>query len=126
ALFFGGWHLPGLGGRIDPASPGVTASLGICILRAIVFFIKTLIIIGIFMWVRWSLPRFRFDQIMNLAWRALIPIALLILLATATTMWALGPIERPYMRVPGKLAIWLLVANGAMLALTMGASLLIP
>jgi NADH-quinone oxidoreductase subunit H len=126
ALFFGGWHLPGLGGRIDPASPGVTGSLGICILRAIVYFAKTLIVIGIFMWVRWSLPRFRFDQIMNLAWRALIPISLLILLATATTMWALGPIDRPSMRVPGKLAIWLLVANAAMLALTMGASLLIP
>src|SRR5439155_23692143 len=113
ALFFGGWHFPGLGGGVEGGHPEVTTSLLICLLRAVVFFIKTLIVIGIFMWVRWSLPRFRFDQIMNLAWRPLIPIALLILLATATTMWALGPIERPYMRVPGKLAIWLLVANGA-------------
>src|SRR5215218_7649696 len=51
ALFFGGWHFPGLGGRVDPASPAVTTSLIICLLRAFVFFAKTMLIIGIFMWV---------------------------------------------------------------------------
>src|SRR4030095_22017 len=51
ALFFGGWHFPGLNGS-DPAHPEITGSLMLCIARALVFFIKTIIIIGVFMWVR--------------------------------------------------------------------------
>ncbi|MEA2711169.1 MAG: NADH-quinone oxidoreductase subunit [Phycisphaerales bacterium] len=126
ALFFGGWHFPGLGGHVDPASPAVTDSLLLCIVRAIVFFTKTLIIIGVFMWVRWSLPRFRFDQIMNLAWRALIPISLILVLATAVTVWALGPQDRPYMRVNGTMAAWLLGVNVVTLIVIMLGSKLIP
>ncbi len=125
ALFFGGWHFPGLNGS-DPAHPEVTGSLLLCLVRAAVFFGKTVIIIGVFMWVRWSLPRFRFDQIMNLAWRALIPISLLILLGTAVTMWIMGPTARAHMRVSAKLAVALLVVNAIMLAGTMIVSTLIP
>jgi NADH-quinone oxidoreductase subunit H len=126
ALFFGGWHFPGLGGSIEPGSPAVTDSLVICILRSLVFFTKTLVVIGIFMWVRWSLPRFRFDQIMHLAWRSLIPISLILLMATATTIWALGPIDRPYMRVTGYMAAVLLVVNVITLAIIMIGSLFVP
>jgi NADH-quinone oxidoreductase subunit H len=78
------------------------------------------------MWVRWSLPRFRFDQIMSLAWRALIPIALIVLLATAVTIWALGPTARPDLRVGGWMAFWLLVVNVVVLALVMVGSLFVP
>src|SRR5207237_6476772 len=117
---------PCLTGGVAGGRPEVTTSLLICLLRAIVFFIKTLIVIGIFMWVRWSLPRFRFDQIMNLAWRALIPISLLILLATAVTMWALGPTERAFMRVGGRMALLLFIVNIVVLVLTMLVSTLIP
>jgi NADH-quinone oxidoreductase subunit H len=126
ALFFGGWHLPFLGGNIDPASPAVTDSFVLCVVRALVFFGKTLLIIGVFMWVRWSLPRFRFDQIMDLAWRALIPISLAILLATAITIYALGGTERAYMRVSGRMALALLVVNVVTMAIVMFASRLIP
>src|SRR5439155_11355314 len=73
ALFLCGWHLWGLNGP-DPAHPEITNSLWLCVVRSIVFYAKTMLIILIFMWVRWTLPRFRFDQLMNLAWRALIPI----------------------------------------------------
>ena len=125
ALFFGGWHFPGLNGS-DSAHPEITGSLWLCIARALVFFIKTIIIIGVFMWVRWSLPRFRFDQIMNLAWRALIPISLLILLGTAATIWIMGPTARAHMRVSTKLAAALLVVNAVMLFGTMIVSTLIP
>jgi NADH-quinone oxidoreductase subunit H len=93
ALFFGGWHLPGMntvvnwltGGAAtsDPTNPAVTGSLIEGILRAFVFFGKTLIVVFLFMWTRWSLPRFRFDQIMNLAWRMLIPVALGLLVSSA-------------------------------------------
>ena len=127
ALFFGGWHFPGLGDNVQSGVPSVTDSLLLCIVRAIVFFTKTLIIIGVFMWVRWSLPRFRFDQIMNLAWRALIPISLTIVLATAVTLWALGPQDRgPQMLITGKMALALLIVNIVVLAVVMIGSTLIP
>jgi len=126
ALFFGGWHFPGLGGNVDPASPAVTTSLLECIIRAIVFFTKTMAIIGVFMWVRWSLPRFRFDQIMDLAWRALIPISLLLLVATALTVYWFGDTPRAYMRLSGRMALALLVVNVVTLAVVMVVSRLIP
>jgi NADH-quinone oxidoreductase subunit H len=103
ALFFGGWHVPwldkvfpALGGSVDPARPEITTSIVACVVRSAVFFGKTLAIIFIFMWVRWSLPRFRFDQIMNLAWRALIPISLTLLMVTAIVVWWWGGDGRRY------------------------------
>ena len=129
ALFFGGWHLPGLSGNVDPAHPSVTSSLVVCILRALVFFGKTLLIIFVFMWVRWSLPRFRFDQIMNLAWRSMIPISLAIMIATALTIYAFGPHDQHFKDtglISGKMAIAMLIVNIATLAIIMVGSLLLP
>jgi NADH-quinone oxidoreductase subunit H len=83
ALFFGGWDLPGVGIRGPANDPGLSTSLVICVVRALIFFGKTIAVIFVFMWVRWSLPRFRFDQVMMLAWRALIPISLILLVMTA-------------------------------------------
>ena len=90
ALFFGGWHLPWidklitpLGGNVDPLHPAVTTYWLANVVRFGVFFAKTIGIIFVFMWVRWSLPRFRFDQLMMIAWRGLIPISLALLVATA-------------------------------------------
>jgi len=126
ALFFGGWHFPGLGGNVDPANPAVTTSLVVCLIRAFVFFGKTIAIIFVFMWVRWSLPRFRFDQIMNLAWRALIPISLTLLMVTAIVVWWWGGDGRAYLRVGGRMALVLLVVNVVTLVAIMGASRLLP
>ena len=80
-------------------------------LRCFVFFVKVMIIIFVFMWVRWSLPRFRFDQLMMLAWRALIPLSLLMLMATAVVVYAFGPNDRAHMRIGGKMALVLLGVN---------------
>jgi len=137
ALFFGGWHIPwvdlipgpiGHAFRPDPANPAVTASLGIAILRSLVFFGKTLLIVFVFMWTRWSLPRFRFDQIMMLAWRALIPISLAMLMMTAVIVYLFRrgyPAGAPVW-VDSKMALALLVANGGLAVLTMMASLVVP
>src|SRR5207245_11112491 len=59
-LFFGGWHFP-----------GITAIGGVAgvILKLIVFILKMLCFIVFFMLVRWTIPRFRFDQLMALAWK---------------------------------------------------------
>jgi NADH-quinone oxidoreductase subunit H len=132
-LFFGGWHIPWIdlipavaNLQPDPANPSVTTSLIWCLIRAFVLFGKTLAVIGVFMWVRWSLPRFRFDQIMDLAWRALIPISLAQFFVTAFVIWFFAGTERAFMRVPGKMALVLLIANVVLLAVTMGVSTLIP
>lgn len=87
ALFFGGWHIPWIE-HLWPALKGTpdvhaTDNLLAGVLRVACFFVKTLGVVCIFMWTRWSLPRFRFDQIMGLAWKILIPISLGLLIATA-------------------------------------------
>ncbi len=94
ALFFGGWHAPGLdwayakitGGTIFPENPSWSESIVLCFLRMGAFFTKAIVILFVFMWVRWSLPRFRFDQLMRLAWGGLIPISLGMLLSTAVVV----------------------------------------
>jgi NADH-quinone oxidoreductase subunit H len=126
ALFFGGWHLPGLGGGVDPANPAVTTSMGLCILRAVVFFGKTIVIIFVFMWVRWSLPRFRFDQLMMLAWRALIPMSLALLIVTGLVVYVFGAHRDAALHVNGSLALALLISNIIVLAGSMYISTLLP
>jgi len=133
ALFFGGWHLPfvdkiwpAFSGGVDPAFPSLTESLLVCIVRAAVVMGKAVFVLFVFMWVRWSLPRFRFDQLMNLSWRALIPISLLLLLATTLAVWWWGPEGRAHMRVGGKMALFLLGVNVVTLVVIMFGSKLIP
>jgi NADH-quinone oxidoreductase subunit H len=138
ALFFGGWDLPIPGYRGPRENPALTDSVLIAILRGLVFFGKTLVVIFIFMWTRWSLPRFRFDQIMQLAWRALIPISLGQLLITAFVIyffrdqprtqqiWGQPTPVQGGLEVGGRLGLALFVANIALLVLTVLISRLIP
>lgn len=74
-LYFGGYHVPGL------ADTGWDPNL-ITLLGTAAMFAKTFFFIFFFMWVRWTLPRFRFDQLMNLGWKGLIPLAILNILLT--------------------------------------------
>jgi NADH-quinone oxidoreductase subunit H len=130
ALFLGGWDFPGLRGNIVAAHPSVTDSLLICIARSAVFFAKTVLIIFVFMWVRWSLPRFRFDQLMMLAWRALIPISLILLLMTAIIVYTFGGEsylqDESHFGVGGAMELWMLGANVITLALIMLISTWLP
>jgi NADH-quinone oxidoreductase subunit H len=129
ALFFGGWHFPWLGGNVDGAGTSVTTSLTVCILRALVVFAKTLVIIFVFMWVRWSLPRFRFDQLMQLAWRGLIPISLAVVLMTALVVFFGGDQNVIYgreRRLDGSMAAAFFLANVILTAIIMIASRVIP
>ncbi len=68
SVFFGGWHLPGL----DAADH----TLGIGLLKVLVFSVKTAFFLFLFIWVRWTVPRFRYDQVMRLGWKVLLPISL--------------------------------------------------
>jgi NADH-quinone oxidoreductase subunit H len=69
SLFFGGWHGPLW---IDFKIPGIFW-----------FLLKTYILIFVIMWVRWTFPRIRFDQLMNFSWKVMIPLSLANLLVTA-------------------------------------------
>jgi NADH-quinone oxidoreductase subunit H len=82
-LYFGAYDVPGL------AHSGWDPNL-ITILGAVAMFAKTFFFIFFFMWVRWTLPRFRWDQLMKLGWTVLIPIALANILFTALVMEYLG------------------------------------
>lgn len=73
-LFFGGWHFPGLT-ELGPDTAASTA------LKVVVLMTKASLAILFIMLLRWTLPRFRFDQLMGLAWKLLIPISLANLVA---------------------------------------------
>jgi NADH-quinone oxidoreductase subunit H len=77
ALFFGGYNFPGM----DAFSGNTLAILG-----TLVFFGKTFFFIFVFMWIRWTLPRFRYDQLMHLGWKKLIPISMINLLVTGVVI----------------------------------------
>jgi len=67
-LFFGGWHFPGI--------PDGSHSWIFGLINIAVFFAKVAALIFVFMWVRWTLPRFRYDQLMRLGWLFFFEIAL--------------------------------------------------
>ena len=88
-LFFGGYNYPGM----DFVEAKLVASLGQVAGHNVATFIGigslfTKIIFGIFffMWVRWTVPRFRYDQLMNLGWKGLIPLSVVNLIITAAAI----------------------------------------
>ena len=74
-LFFGGWDVP----FIDELSMGI---LGV-ILSILSFALKTAFFLFLYIWVRWTFPRFRYDQLMYIGWKVLLPLALINIFITA-------------------------------------------
>ena len=77
-LFLGGWHLWGVTGTNPDSATWTQALLRIAVLMA-----KILAVVLFFMMVRWSWPRFRFDQLMALAWKVMLPLGLVNLVMVA-------------------------------------------
>ena len=80
-LFFGGWTLP-FGGLDQPATTVLKGLIHIAI-----FIGKILVLMAVFIWARWMLPRFRYDQLMDLGWRRFIPLALANIVFYAAWLW---------------------------------------
>ncbi len=78
-LFFGGYDIP----FVNDSSLNVNTA---ALLGALSLFVKIIFFIFLFMWVRWTIPRFRYDQLMNLGWKGLIPLALLNMIVTAAVI----------------------------------------
>ena len=95
AVFLGGWTIPWLSqqqiiGAIAPFL-GDGLATGICmLLHVLSFFAKVAAMIWLQMLIRWSLPRFRYDQVMDLCWKTILPASLINIFATAFAMIALG------------------------------------
>jgi len=83
SLYFGGYNFPFI--HSLGLSPNIVTLLGVAI-----FFCKIFAFIFFFMWIRWTVPRFRYDQLMKLGWRILIPLAILNILITGVVMMLRG------------------------------------
>jgi NADH-quinone oxidoreductase subunit H len=85
ALYFGGFHYPFMdlvNGALEKSLGAVAGHNVGTLIEVVVFFGKIFFFIFFFMWVRWTLPRFRYDQLMNLGWKMLIPLSILNVVVT--------------------------------------------
>ncbi len=78
-LYFGGFDIPFVNSTWLADHWGQNALAG---LQIVSFFVKIVAFIFFFMWVRWTIPRFRYDQLMNLGWKIMIPLALINMVVT--------------------------------------------
>ncbi|MCX6258874.1 MAG: NADH-quinone oxidoreductase subunit NuoH [Bacteroidia bacterium] len=78
-LYFGGYHMPFI------SHLGLSANT-VVMLGTLFFFIKIFLLIFFFMWVRWTIPRFRYDQLMKLGWKGLLPLAFINIFITGLVM----------------------------------------
>lgn len=85
-LYFGGYNMPFIGNFIH--DPNLLSVIGTVFLFAKIFFF-----IFFFMWIRWTIPRFRYDQLMNLGWKGLIPLAIANIFITGIMMWLTGKVS---------------------------------
>lgn len=108
-IFLGGWQLPGLIGEsaayLGPwtiTNPWVHGIVGI-----LVFVLKTFFVCVVQLQIRWTLPRFRYDQLMRLGWKSLLPLALVNIFVTAGLVWLDPSLE--LLKIVGAVAILLFV-----------------
>jgi NADH-quinone oxidoreductase subunit H len=84
-LFLGGWRIPG----VSPAM--MEQHWWLDLLGMAVFLVKDIAIIFVIIWIRWTLPRFRVDQMMNLCWKYFIPISFACFVGILAWAWLAPP-----------------------------------
>ncbi len=122
-LFLGGWQVPGVSAETFQAAKGSGAFpalgwWGLQVLSMIVFVTKTLLVLNVVVWVRWTLPRIRVDQMMTLCWKYLVPFAFVAFVATL--LWMLLEAQVPGLQLWTGVAMTVLagVVTAAMLRQT--------
>jgi NADH-quinone oxidoreductase subunit H len=101
-MFCGGWQIPGLTPeRFDALTGG--AAVGLEIASLLLFALKSLFFVFVVMWLRWTLPRIRVDQMMNMCWKYLVPISFAGVLFVA--VWMLLVHAAPWLDVAMRVAL---------------------
>jgi NADH-quinone oxidoreductase subunit H len=105
-LFCGGWDIPILQRdnmwlRDAGTVVGATPAVWITIATLVCFALKTAFFVFLYMWVRWTVPRFRYDQVMHLGWKVLLPAALTFIGLTGATILVVESLGIPYGPVYG-------------------------
>lgn len=108
-LFFGGWDIPGTwddawwhdgmlirGFDSSGAAIAATPSILKTLVTFAAFAAKTGFFLLLYIWVRWTVPRFRYDQVMHLGWKVMLPTALAYVMVVAATILVLDQIGVPY------------------------------
>lgn len=111
-LYFGGFNYPGMDwvARFLTDKMGATTGHNLAtVVGMLVFFGKIFFFIFFFMWVRWTVPRFRYDQLMNLGWKGLIPLAVVNLVITAAAMLSGKPLIGGYIGLASFLLVLVLI-----------------
>ncbi|HEY3446080.1 MAG TPA: NADH-quinone oxidoreductase subunit NuoH [Myxococcales bacterium] len=84
-LFLGGWQIPMM------KTAEITGWWNV--LAAVIFLLKVVTMTNVIMWLRWTLPRIRVDQMMSLCWKYLVPISMVLVVLTAATEWLLSGLD---------------------------------
>jgi NADH-quinone oxidoreductase subunit H len=85
AIFLGGYHIP----WIEPQLAGAIGITGLAVLQVFAFLLKMLFLIWVQMVARWAFPRFRYDQVMRLGWKMMLPVSLAnVVLSAGIWLWA--------------------------------------
>src|SRR5215813_147839 len=82
-LFFGGWDIPFT--TWDNLPPHTFLKT---LLTFLVFWGKVMVFVFIYIWIRWTLPRFRYDQLMALGWKVMLPLSVLYIMLIVVALWA--------------------------------------
>jgi NADH-quinone oxidoreductase subunit H len=105
-LFLGGWHFPWIPWTQPEATQGYAVLSKMAVLS-----LKIAVFIFVMMWIRWTLPRFRYDQLMRLAWKSLIPITLALVVLSAGLLYV--GLHR---------SIWALLGNGVIVGVALAVA----
>jgi NADH-quinone oxidoreductase subunit H len=136
ALFFGGWHLPFMtaeGIRVvigeSVLFEAALPPIAVIALSALGFVLKVLTLCWLQVTIRWTLPRFRYDQLMRLGWRKLLPTSLANIMATAVVMLAIQSASAQAVKgltFAGQLSMAFLALLGIAAVVALAAFLLSP
>src|SRR5204862_808710 len=119
-LYLGGWYFPGIY-RLTEANGYHWLFV---IISIVVFMLKMAVLLYLYFWLRWTLPRFRYDQLMDIGWKWMLPAALINIVVTAIGIGVIQGLNNPTgLRTIKSLEVGLgLTASGKVIAIVIGVA----